>query len=104
MKFLPIESSTRPSSILPFSITNPEKSNSIVNEKQYSFEVQTNSYNRKVQVKTKQEDTICTTKKSTSPTVVTRIITSETPISPHRVSVVHQQRRSSCKIKFLCSD
>lgn len=94
-----IESQTRSPSILPFSITNQEKTNPIVKEKQISFEVKTNSYNRKVQVKTKQEETICTTKKSVSPTIITRIIKTETPpsMSPHRVSVVRQQRRSSSK-------
>ncbi len=102
IKCFPIETRSRPSSLLPIPITtNQEKSNPIIKEKQISFEVKTNSYNRKVQVKTKQEDTICTTKKSTSPTIVTRIITTETPppISPHRLSIVRQQRRSSSIIK-----
>ncbi len=97
IKFFPIESQSRPTSLAPFVKTNQEKSNPIIKEKQISFEVKTNSYNRKVQVKTKQEDTICTTKKPISPTIVTRIITTETPppMSPHRVSVVRQKRRSS---------
>ncbi len=106
IKCFPIETRSRPSSLLPIPITNQEKTNPIIKEKQISFEVKTNSYNRKVQVKTKQEDTICTTKKSTSPTIVTRIITTETPpppppISPHRLSIIRHQRRSSSIMKFL---
>jgi len=97
INIFPIESQKRPSTLLPFSITNQEKLNPITKEKQISFEVKTNNYTKKVQVKTKQEDTICTTKTSISPTIVTRIITTDTspPISPHHVSVVRRERRSS---------
>lgn len=84
MNLIPIESSS--------SRTDDKSSSSTNRDKQISFEVKTNSYNRKVQVKTKQEDTICTTK---IPSIVTRIITTETP--PHRVSVIRGQRRSSSK-------
>ena len=84
MNFLPMESSS--------SRSHDDKSHSTNKDKQISFEVKTNSYNRKIQVKTKQEDTICSTK---SPAIVTRIITTETP--PHRVSVIRGQRRSSSK-------
>ncbi len=100
INIFPIESQSRPSSLLQYPITNSnilqEKSTPQVKEKQISFEVKTNSYNRKVEVKTKQEDTICTTRRTISSPIVTRIITTERPISPHRVSV-HQQRRSSSK-------
>ena len=73
------------------------RTNSNNKEKQISLEVKTNSYNRKIQVKTKQEDTICTMK---TPSIVTRVITTETPppLSPHRVSVIRGQRRSSSRI------
>jgi len=37
-------------------------------EKQITFEVKSNTFNRKIEVKTKQEDTICSTKKF-SPTI-----------------------------------
>ncbi|CAF1410486.1 unnamed protein product [Rotaria sordida] len=96
-----MESQSHSSSHLPFSITNKnilqERSTPVVKEKQISFEVNTNSYNRKVQVKTKQEETKCTTKKlpsPISPPIVTRIIKTETPISLSCVSV-NQRRRSS---------
>jgi hypothetical protein len=98
INIFPIESQSHPSSLLPYPITNPnilqEKSTPQVKEKRTSFEVKTNSYSQKVEVKTKQEDTIYTKKKTISPPIVTRIITTERPISPHRVSV-HQHRRSS---------
>ncbi|CAF1460082.1 unnamed protein product, partial [Rotaria sordida] len=101
IKFLTMESQSHSSSHLPFPITNKnilqERSTPVVKEKQISFEVNTNSYNRKVQVKTKQEETKCTTKKLTSPIsppIVTRIIKTETPISLSCVSV-NQRRRSS---------
>ena len=104
IKLLPVESQPRPSSLLPFPITNTnilqEKSNPIVKEKQVSYEYKTNSYVRKVEVKTKQEDTICTTKKSTSPCIVTRITRTETPRSPHRISVQQQRQSSSIHIFF----
>jgi hypothetical protein len=103
INILPIESPSRPSTLLPFPIINQEKSNPIPpKEKQISFEVKTKSYNRQVQVKTKQEDTICTTKKPTSPTIITRIET-RPPVSPNRVSIVHQQRRSSSRYFFFFS-
>jgi len=99
MNVFPIENQTRPSTLRPaFPLPNQDK--------QISIEVKKNTFNRKTQVKTKQEDSICTTKKPLSPTIVTRVISSSTqpPISPHRISVVRQERRSSSKTKisFLC--
>ncbi|CAF2791087.1 unnamed protein product [Rotaria sp. Silwood2] len=101
IKLLTMESQSHSSSLLPFQITNKnivhERSMPAVKEKQISFEVKTNSYNRKVEVKTKQEEKICTTKQRTcplSPPIVTRIIKTETPISPSCITV-NQQRRSS---------
>lgn len=81
------------SSLHPYSNNSEEKN---PKEKQISLEVKTNSYNRKIQVKTKQEDTICSTK---TPSIITRVITTETPppLSPHRVSVIRGQRRSSSR-------
>ena len=97
MKLLPVQSSH-----LPHIITNKviprEKSTPTVKEKQISFEVKTNSYNRKVEVKTKQEEKICTTKKSESlksPPIVTRVVKTETPISSQRITMSPQRRISS---------
>lgn len=95
LNLIPTDSS---SSLRTYSINNDDKSNnSNSKEKQISLEVKTNSYNRKIQVKTKQEDTICTMK---TPSIVTRVITTETPppLSPHRISVIRGQRRSSSKL------
>jgi hypothetical protein len=92
-----------PATLSSFPIKNlntiEQKSPPTVKEKQISFEVKRNNYNRKVEVKTKQEDTICTTKKSISPLsppIVTCITTRESPLSPRCVSV-HQQLRTSSK-------
>jgi hypothetical protein len=102
MELLPMESQPRPSSLSSFPITNAnilqEKSNPNVNEKKISYEVTKNSYNRKVEVKTKQEETICTTKKPSSPCIVTRITRTETPRSPHRITVQKQRRSSSINL------
>ncbi|CAF3871802.1 unnamed protein product [Adineta steineri] len=90
IKFIPTE---------PHSIPNQnilqEKSNPIIKEKQISFEVKTNSYNRKIEVKTTQEDKICTKTKSTStsPSIVTRIIKTET--TPNHINVQPTQRQTS---------
>ncbi len=97
INIFPIESPSRPSTLPSFPIVNQEKSNPIIKEKQISFEVKTNSYNRRIQVKTKQEDTICTTKKPISPTIITRIETRPS----NRVNVLHQQRRSSSKLFLI---
>ncbi|CAF3358005.1 unnamed protein product [Rotaria sp. Silwood1] len=101
IKLLTIEPQSHSSSCLPFPVTNKnilqERATPVVTEKQISFEVKTNRYNRKVEVKTKQEETICTTKKHTSPlspSIVTRIIKTEIPISTSCVSVNQQKRPS----------
>ncbi|CAF1236085.1 unnamed protein product [Rotaria sordida] len=101
IKLLTMESQPHSSSILPFPITKTnilqERSTPVVTEKRISFEVNRDGYNRKVELKTKQEETICTTKKATSPmspSIVTRIIKTEPPISPSCVTV-NQRRPSS---------
>ncbi|CAM2722468.1 unnamed protein product [Rotaria socialis] len=101
IQLLKMESQSHPSTHFPFPVTTGNvfqaKLTPVAKEKQISFEVKTNSYNRKVEVKTKQEEMICTTKKCLSPlspSIVTRVIRTETPFLPQRASV-NQQRRSS---------
>lgn len=108
VKLMPIETHINSSSRLQFSTTNKnicqEKRTPVVKKQQIAFEVKTNSYNRKVEVKTKQEEAICTTKKclsSKSPSIVTRIVKSEAPFSPHSVTVNQQRRASSMFIHLF---
>ena len=93
MKLLPIEPSSSLASYPVADETTPqEKSTPLVKEKKISFEVNTSSYTRKVEVKTKQEEKICTKKKTTSPTIVTRVIQTGTSPSSPRISVQQQPR------------
>jgi len=91
IKISPIESKSSCSSVPLFSISEINSNIEKSGEKQITFEVKTNTFNRKIQVKTKQEDTICTTNKF-SP-----IITCSTT-SPKRVRVDQSPRSSS---KFI---
>lgn len=101
IKLLNIDSQAHSLSPLRFAAkrtnTHQDNLNPVVKEKQISFEVKTNSYNRIVEVKTKQEETICTTRKLPSPIslpIVTRIIKTETPSAKQCISI-NQPRPSS---------
>jgi len=60
-------------------------------EKQISFEVKTNIFNRNIQVKTKQEDTICTTNQF-SPKIT---CSTTNQLSSPKCIRIHQSPRSS---------
>ncbi len=58
--------------------TNNEKISLKNTEKQITLEVKSNTFNRKIEVKTKQEETICSTSKY-SPTITCSTINQFTP-------------------------
>ena len=65
-------------------------------QKQMTFEVKSNSFNRQVQVKTKQEEQICTRKAPLSPLpspVITCSTTTTEYFPPHRVHVEQPSER-----------
>ena len=83
MKLVPKDFHSCPSSLQRFSVTK-KKAAPTAEEKQISFEIKTDNYNRKVEIKTKQEEMICTTKNgmsTKSSPIVTRITKSEKPFS-----------------------